>query len=58
MERKIMMRSVLAEAAGELSVSPATQTKMAQTIVRKAAEGASRAELKAAALEAGKTPSA
>ena len=58
MESKTTMRCVLDEAARELSVSPATQTKMAQVIVSKAAEGASRVEIKAAALKTGKTPAA
>jgi hypothetical protein len=57
-ERIHMMRAVLDEAARELIVSPATQAKMAETIVLKAAEGASREALKAAALEAGKVPAA
>ncbi|MGY3696090.1 hypothetical protein ACVIGA_006170 [Bradyrhizobium sp. USDA 3240] len=58
MKRIEMMRSVLEEAARELSVSVATQTKMAQTIVMRAAAGDTRAELKSAALETGKTPAA
>jgi hypothetical protein len=57
-ERIDMMRAVLSEAAQELIVSPATQAKMAEIIVLKEAEGASREELKAAALEAGKVPAA
>ncbi len=41
------MRAVLEEAAQELNSSQATQAKMAETIMRKAAEGdVSREELK------------
>jgi hypothetical protein len=59
MDEKVkMMRSVLDEAVRELVPSTATQAKMAETIVRMAAGGADREELKAAALEAAKTPAA
>jgi hypothetical protein len=53
-----MMRAVLDEAAREIRPSVATQAKMAETIVVKAAGGATREELKAAALEVGKSPAA
>jgi hypothetical protein len=53
------MRAVLEEAAQELNPSQATQAKMAQTIMHKAAEGdVSREELKETAIEAGETPAA
>ena len=53
------MRSVLEEAAKELNPSQATQAKMAQTIMHRAAQGdASRDELKTAAIEAGEIPAA
>jgi hypothetical protein len=52
------MRAVLDEAAKALNVTPATQAKMAQEVVLKAANGASRDELKAIAMQAGKTPAA
>lgn len=59
MDEKVkMMRAVLAEAARELLPSIATQAKMAEAIVTTAAGGATRDELKAAALEAAKTPAA
>lgn len=59
MDSKIrMMRAVLDETAREIGPSMATQAKMAETIVVKAAEGATREELRAAALQAGKTPAA
>jgi hypothetical protein len=57
-DRIKMLRAVLDEAAREITPSTATQVKMAQTIVIRAAEGATREELKAAALEAAKTPAA
>jgi hypothetical protein len=57
-ERIRMMRAVLDEAAREIRPSGATQAKMAETIVVKAAGGATREELKAAALEVGKSPAA
>jgi len=57
-ERIRMLRAVLDEAAREIRPSTATQAKMAETIVIKAAEGATRDELKAAALEVAKTPAA
>lgn len=53
-----MLRAVLDEAAREIGPSAATQAKMAETIVVRAADGATREELKAAALEAAKTPAA
>ena len=53
-----MLRAVLDEAAREIRPSTATQAKMAETIVIKAAEGATRDELKAAALDVAKTPAA
>jgi hypothetical protein len=53
-----MMRAVLDETAREIRPSMSTQAKMAETIVVRAAEGATREELKAAALRAGKTPAA
>lgn len=53
------LRAVLAEAAQELKATPATQAKMAETLVRKVAEGdISREDLKVTAIEAGKTPAA
>ena len=53
------MRAVLEEAAQELNPSQATQAKMAQTIMHKAAEGdVSREELKETAIEAGEKPAA
>jgi len=53
------MRAVLEEAAQELNPSQATQAKMAQTIMRKAAEGdVSREELKNTAIKAGQAPAA
>jgi len=59
MDKKIsMMRAVLDEAVSELVVSPATQAKMAETIVAQAAKGASREELKIAAIEAARVPAA
>jgi len=59
MDDKIrMMRAVLDETAREIRPSTATHAKMAETIVVRAAEGATREELKAAALQAGKTPAA
>jgi hypothetical protein len=59
MDEKIrMMRAVLDEAAREIRPSMATQAKMAETIVVRAAEGATREELKAAALQVGKLPAA
>jgi hypothetical protein len=57
-DRIRMLRAVLDEAAREIRPSTATQAKMAQTIVVKAAEGATREQLKVAALEAAKTPAA
>jgi hypothetical protein len=57
-DRIRMMRAVLDEAAGEIKPTTATQAKMAETIVVRAAEGATREELKAAALQVGKTPAA
>ena len=57
-DRIRMLRAVLDEAARETEPSTATQAKMAETIVIKAAEGATRDELKAAALDAAKTPAA
>jgi hypothetical protein len=51
------MRAVLDEAAGELHISTtslALRAKMAETILLKASFGASREQLKAAALEAGR----
>lgn len=57
-DRIRMLRAVLDEAAREIGPSAATQAKMAQTIVVRAAEGATREELKAAAIEAAKTPAA
>jgi hypothetical protein len=57
-ENITMLRDILNEAAIELKVSPATQAKMAQKIVSKAAEGASRAELKMVAIDAGKVSAA
>jgi hypothetical protein len=53
-----MLRAVLDEAAREIGPSTATQAKMAETIVVRAAAGATREELKAAALEVAKTPAA
>ena len=53
-DRIRMMRAVLDEAAREIKPSTATQAKMAQTIVVRAAEGATREELKIAALDVGK----
>ena len=53
-----MMRAVLDEAAREIRPIMSTKAKMAETIVVRAAEGATRDELKAAALKAGKTPAA
>ena len=53
-----MMRAVLDEAAREIKPTTATQATMAETIVVRAAEGATREELKAAALQLGKTPAA
>ena len=51
------MRAVLEEAAQELHPSQATQAKMAQTIMHKAAEGdVSREELKDIAIDAGTKP--
>jgi hypothetical protein len=51
------MRAVLEEAAQELNSSQATQAKMAETIMRKAAEGdVSRDELKDIAIDAGTKP--
>ena len=59
MDDKIrMMRAVLDKTVREIRPSIATQAKMAETIVVRAAEGATREELKAAALQAGKTPAA
>jgi hypothetical protein len=52
------LRAILLEAASELKVNPATQAKMAQKIVSCAAEGATPAELKLAAIGVGKVPSA
>ncbi len=50
------MRAVLEEAAQELNSSQATQAKMAETIMRKAADGdVSREELKDIAVDAGTT---
>lgn len=57
-DRIRMLRAVLDEAAREIRPSTATQAKMAETIVVRAADGATREELKAAALEAAKTPAA
>lgn len=58
-ETRATLRAVLAEAAQELKATPATQAKMAETLVRKVAEGdVSREELKVTAIEAGKTPAA
>jgi hypothetical protein len=57
-DRIRMMRAVLDEAAREIKPTTATQAKMAETIVVRAAEGATREELKAAALQLGKTPAA
>lgn len=51
------LRTVLDEAAQELRSTPATRAKMAETLVRRAAEGhVSREELKDTALQAGQTP--
>jgi hypothetical protein len=52
------LRAVLDEAARELKASPATQAKMAEMILRRAAPGVSREELKEVAIEAGKIPAA
>jgi hypothetical protein len=52
------LRAVLDEAARELKASPATQAKMAEMILRSAALGVSREELKEVAIEAGKIPAA
>jgi hypothetical protein len=52
------LRAVLDEAARELKASPATQAKMAEMILRRAALGVSREELKEVAIEAGKIPAA
>jgi hypothetical protein len=57
-DRIIMMRAVLDEAAREIKPSTATQAQMAQAIVVKAAGGATREELKIAAIEVGKIPAA
>ena len=57
-ERIRMLRAVLDEAAREIRPSTATQAKMAETIVIKAAEGATRDELKAAPLGVAKAPAA
>jgi hypothetical protein len=53
MDDRIRMRAVLDEAAREIKPATATQAKMAETIVARAAEGATREELKV-----GKTPAA
>ncbi len=51
------MRAVLEEAAQEINPSQATQAKMAETIMRKTAEGdVSREELKDIAVDAGTKP--
>jgi len=53
------LRAVLAEAAQELQATTATQAKIAQTLLLKAAEGdATRQELKDTALQAGRIPAA
>ncbi len=52
------LRAVLDEAARELKASPATQAKMAEMILRRAALGVSREELKEVAIEAGRIPAA
>jgi hypothetical protein len=52
------LRAVLDEAARELKASPATQAKMAEMILRRAALGVSREELMEVAIEAGKIPAA
>ena len=52
------LRAVLDEAARELKASPATQAKMAEMILRRAAFGVSREELKEVAIEAGRVPAA
>ena len=52
------LRAVLDEAAKELKASPATQAKMAEMILRRAAFGVSREELKEVAIEAGRVPAA
>jgi hypothetical protein len=52
------LRAVLDEAAKELKASPATQAKMAEMILRRAAFGVSREELKELAIEAGRVPAA
>jgi hypothetical protein len=57
-DRIRMMRAILDEAAREIKPTAATQAKMAETIVVKAAEGATREELKVAALQAGRMPAA
>jgi hypothetical protein len=57
-DRIKMLRAVLDEAAREIKPSVATQAMMAETIVVRAAKGATREELMAAALQAGKTPAA
>jgi hypothetical protein len=58
-ETLVTLRAVLEEAAQELNPSQATQAKMAQTIMRRAAEGdVSREELKTTAIAAGRAPAA
>lgn len=53
------LRAVLAEVAHELRATPATQAKMAEWLVRRAAErDVTREELKDTALQAGRTPAA
>jgi hypothetical protein len=55
----VIMRAVLDEAAEELHISLAScavRARMAETILRRATLGASRAQLKTAALEAGRIP--
>lgn len=52
------LRAVLDEAARELKATPATQAKMAEMILRRAALGVSREELKEVAIEAGRIPAA
>jgi hypothetical protein len=52
------MRAVLDQAGTSVNASQATRAKMAEKILRKAAEGepASHEELKGAAIEVGKKP--
>ncbi len=53
-----ILRAVLDETANELNVTTATQAQMAQALVYKAAEGATRDELKLVAIKAGRKPAA